>query len=410
MSNNEMNDVKLAKIAIISFGLISLFGDIIYEGARSIIPSYLEILLAPAVMVGFALGLGEFLGYALRLVSGPIADTTRAYWALTIIGYCLLISIPLLALTTNWQIAIILVIIERIAKAIRTPARDTLLSVTTRAYGRGKAFGLHELLDQVGAILGPTIVVVSIFYYSVHRVELPEIFRNTFLILFLPYLCLLVVLTSGYLKMKTPTAEMLKTTKRERIVEPLTKSFYLYSFAVLLNTAGLFPVALILYRATPTLLEAIWGVALLYLLVQAVDAIFAVIAGFAYDKFGIKFLSIPFLLSIFPAVFIAFSFIYSTLSFIFIVISAAVFGIILGMQESIYRAAVADLTGITKRGTGYGIFNAMYGFGFLIGGTIFGYFLDKISMGYLVYASFMVWYSIVLQILSLVFLLMSVKK
>jgi len=410
MSDNEMNNVKLAKIAIISFGLISLFGDIIYEGARSIIPSYLEVLLAPAVIVGFALGLGEFLGYALRLVSGPIADTTRAYWALTIIGYCLLISIPLLALTTNWQIAIILVIVERIAKAIRTPARDTLLSVTTRAYGRGKAFGLHELLDQIGAILGPMIVTVSIFYYSAHKVELPEIFRNTFLILFIPYLCLLVVLTSGYLKMKKPTMDLLKAAHQEKISEPLTRSFYLYSFAVLLNTAGLFPVSLILYRATPTLLEAIWGVALLYLLVQAVDAVIAPFSGLAYDKFGIKFLSIPFILSIFPATFIAFSFIYSTFSFVFIVIAAAVFGAILGMQESIYRAAVADLTGVRKRGTGYGIFNACYGFGFIVSGTIFGYFLDKINEGYIAYASFMIWYSIVLQVLSLILIFISIKK
>ena len=139
MVEKDERMVKLAMTAIVAFGFISLFGDIIYEGARSAIPTYLEILAAPAFVVGFAMGLGEFLGYGLRLISGYIADTTRAYWALTITGYALIISIPLLALTTDWRIAIFLVIIERTAKAIRTPARDTLISVTTKGVGRGKA-------------------------------------------------------------------------------------------------------------------------------------------------------------------------------------------------------------------------------------------------------------------------------
>ena len=120
---------RVAYLGILLFGLVSLSGDLIYEGARGIIPAYLYSLGASALIVGMVSGLGEFLGYGLRLVSGYLADVTKAYWRLTVLGYLLLVSIPLLALTNNWQIAVILILIERFAKALRSPSRDTLLLV-----------------------------------------------------------------------------------------------------------------------------------------------------------------------------------------------------------------------------------------------------------------------------------------
>ena len=154
---------RLAILGIVIFGLVSLFGDIIYEGSRSIIPTYLQSFGASAFVVGVVLGLGEFLGYALRIAFGVLSDRTRSYWAILIAGYSLIIAVPLLALADSWNLAVTLVLVERISKAVRSPAKDTIFSLTTKGMGSGKAFGLHELMDQIGAVSGPAIVAAVLF-------------------------------------------------------------------------------------------------------------------------------------------------------------------------------------------------------------------------------------------------------
>ena len=139
---------------IILLGLVSLFGDVTYEGARAVTGPYLGKLGASAFVVSSVGGIGDFLGYALRLASGRLADRTRAYWLLTFIGYGLILSIPLLAFTGYWQLAVVLIILERVGKAIRSPARDTMLSYATKKVGRGWGFAVHEALDQIGAVIG----------------------------------------------------------------------------------------------------------------------------------------------------------------------------------------------------------------------------------------------------------------
>jgi len=92
-------------------------------------------------------------------VSGLVADRTGRYWPITLLGYAInMLAVPLLALAGHWPIAAGLIISERLGKAVRTPARDAMLSHVTQQIGRGWKFGLHEALDQVGAVLGPLIV------------------------------------------------------------------------------------------------------------------------------------------------------------------------------------------------------------------------------------------------------------
>jgi len=116
-------------MAILLMGIVSLLGDVVYEGSRGLVPDYLAFLGASAFIIVFVGRFGEFLGYALRLVSGVLADTTRAYWAFIFLGYGLIASIPLLGFTNLWWIALILVVLERIGKAVRAPARDAVLSI-----------------------------------------------------------------------------------------------------------------------------------------------------------------------------------------------------------------------------------------------------------------------------------------
>ena len=141
------------------FGLVSLLMDFVYEGARSITGPLLAGLGASAAQVGVVTGAGEAAALGLRLVSGPLADRTRRFWAWTIAGYALTaVTVPLLGLTGVLWAAGALVIAERVGKAVRSPAKDTLLSHATAATGRGRGFAVHEAMDQVGALIGPLIV------------------------------------------------------------------------------------------------------------------------------------------------------------------------------------------------------------------------------------------------------------
>ncbi len=362
--NRRSSNTKIAYVGIFLLGIVSLMGDIVYEGGRGLAPDYLRFLGASAVVVGIVGGLGEFLGYALRLVGGYLADTTRAYWFFIFLGYGLILSLPLLGFARIWEIAIILILLERFGKALRSPSRDTVLSIISKGIGTGKAFGIHELLDQMGAIAGPLIVATMMLYSN-------NDYQQTFTFLLFPFIILLLVLVHTYRKIGTRTIITSKIKSRRGF--GFGKRFFIYTFAVMLNTIGLIPVALLLYKASTILqpMQQQWMVPLIYLLIQGVDASIALLSGYAYDKFGVKILTIPFILSVFPPLFALVDTGLSTL-----IMASVFFGMVLGMQESIYRAAVSEFTPISSRGAAYGVFNTAYGVGFLISGGIYGVLMD----------------------------------
>ena len=359
-----MGSRKNAYYAILLLGIVSLMGDIVYEGSRGIIPDYLKVLGATAFIISFVGGLGDFLGYVFRLLSGFLADTTRAYWLFVFLGYGLIVAIPLLGFPLGLGVAVILILLERLGKAFRSPSRDTILSVISKDVGAGKAFGIHELLDQIGAILGPFIITFLMLFTRNYNLA--------FSLLFIPFLMLMAFLAYTYKKIGSKTI-FAETQKMERQEAKLPKSFYLYTFAVLLNTVGLVPYTIILLKASeilkPTGEE--WLVPLIYLLIQGVDAPMALAAGFAYDKFGITVLVTPFLLSLLPSLLVM-----GSVNLSIIVVAAVFFGLVLGMQESIYRAAVSKFTPISSRGAAYGIFNTAYGVGLLVSGALYGLMVD----------------------------------
>ena len=161
-----MNPKRKALEVIILFGFVSLFGDIAYEGARSVNGPYLKLLAANAVIVGLVTGIGEFLGYAIRLVSGYLSDKLKAYWPFTFLGYGLIIFVPILSTANAWQAAAVFIVMERIGRALRNPARDAIISSATKQVGTGFGFGLHEAMDQIGAIAGP--LIFAVFFLSMH--------------------------------------------------------------------------------------------------------------------------------------------------------------------------------------------------------------------------------------------------
>lgn len=362
---------KTAFQFIILLGIVSLFGDITYEGARSVTGPYLAMLGASAVAVGFVAGLGEFIGYALRLVAGYVADRTRAYWPLTLVGYGLLIAVPLLAFAGHWQIAALLIIAERMGKAIRAPARDAILSHATKQVGRGLGFGIHEFIDQIGAIIGP-LIFSAVFF-------LKGGYREGFTILWLPALLTVAILLVA--RMKVPAPEKLeaateaesKTTSSQK----LSKVFWFYTLFILLSVAGFTNFQLIAYHFKVQSVVSESQIPLFYAIAMGVDALVALVIGKTYDKVGLKVLiTIPILTL--PIPFVALSH-----SYALAVISAIIWGMVMGVHETIMRAAIADLTPIERRGSAYGIFNTAYGAAWFIGGTVMGALYD-FSIPYLI--------------------------
>jgi hypothetical protein len=193
---------------VVLLGVVSLLADITYEGARSLSGPYLNLLGASATVVGITAGFGEFIGYALRLVSGWLTDRTQKYWALTILGYAVnLLAVPLLALAGSWEIAVGLLIAERLGKAIRTPARDVMLSNAAGRLGRGWGFGLHEALDQIGGVSGPLLMAAALYA----RTD----YRTAFGLLLIPALLALAVLVAARFRYSQPEQFEPRTPKLE---------------------------------------------------------------------------------------------------------------------------------------------------------------------------------------------------
>jgi MFS family permease len=367
---------------IILLGIVSLFGDVTYEGARSVTGPYLgDTLGASPSVVGLVAGIGEFVGYGLRLASGYLVDRTKAYWLLTFIGYGLLLSIPLLAFAGYWQLAAVLIILERMGKAIRSPARDTMLSYAAKGVGRGWGFAVHEALDQIGAVIGPIVFSLVLLFHGDYR--------KGFTLLWIPALLTLAVLAIA--RKKVPSPQKLETTEeasRQDIQTKLPRVFWLYTIFTLFSVAGFANFQLISYHLHVQGIVPDAQIPMMYAIAMGVDALAALLVGKTYDKIGlISLLAIP-LLTL-PIPFLAFSHSYSL-----VLMGIILWGVVMGIQETIMRAAIADLTPVERRGFAYGVFNTAYGAGWLLGGALMGLLYEP-SINYLIL------FAVVMELISI---------
>ncbi|MFA5094463.1 MAG: MFS transporter [Candidatus Omnitrophota bacterium] len=371
------NGRKAAINLIVLFGLVSLFGDIVYEGARSVNGPYLKTLGVNAAVVGFIAGLGEFVGYAVRLVSGYFADRTRAYWLFTFIGYGMLASVPLLSLTGAWQVAALFIVMERLGKALRAPARDTIVSQASKQVGTGFGFALSEVMDQIGALAGPLLLMGLFMLAGSSGNEIAK-YQKGYSLFWVPFVLVMVCITIAFIRVPNP--ENLETSAgKTQESDKLSKIFWIYTIFTFVTTMGFVNFALIGYhfKAKNILTDA--QIPLFYAIAMAVDGVAAWFIGLYYDRLknrsnneraGLSTLLIIPLLSIFIP-FFAFS-----VNFTLALISAVIWGIVMGIHETIMKSAIADLTPMKKRGTGYGIFNTAYGLAMFAGSALMGVLYD----------------------------------
>jgi MFS family permease len=372
---------------VLVFGTVSLLADFVYEGARSITGPLLASLGASAVVVGAVTGAGEAAALMLRLVSGPLADRTRRFWALTIAGYALtVITVPLLGLAGTLWVACALVIAERVGKAIRSPAKDTLLSHATAMTGRGRGFAVHEALDQIGAVIGP-LTVAGVLVLSGGN------YTPALLILAAPGVAALALLV--WLRARVPDpaalyeptalaapAPALPATHRgpgpADSVAPvpttgtgrLSHQFWIYAGFTAATTLGFATFGVLSFHLVERGLLPAAGVPVLYAAAMGVDAFAALGTGWLFDRIGpVAVAVLPLLAAAVPA--LAFT---DTVGLA--VAGCLVWGAAVGVQESTLRATVAELVAPPRRATAYGIYAAVIGVATLAGGTLTGLLYD----------------------------------
>jgi len=351
-----------AILFIVFLGIVSLFGDMTYEGARSITGPYLGMLGVTATTIGIVSGFGELMGYGARLVSGYVGDRSGNYWAVTIVGYVLnLFAVPLLALAGAWQLAVVLIIAERIGRGIRAPVRDAMLSHAASQTGLGWGFGLHQALDQIGAVIGPLVVSGVLFVGSGYQAA--------FGWLVIPAALSMGVLLAARYLFPRPHDFELAPPPLER--EGLAPVFWIYIVAVAFIAAGYADFPLIAYHFDKAqIMPAAW-IPILYAVAMGVDGVGALVLGSLFDRIGIRTMILATVASAAaaPLVFLG--------DFPLAVIGMACWGVGTGAQDSIMRATVSRLAPQQRRATAFGIMNAIYGLAWFAGSVLLGVLYDR---------------------------------
>jgi MFS family permease len=348
---------------VLLVGVLSFFADFTYEGSRSIVGPFLGSLGASGLIVALVAGVGELLGYGLRLVSGRWVDRTGLYWPTTIVGYILqMAAVPALALAGSWPVAALLVIAERVGKATRNPPRDVMLSYAAKDLGGyGWTFGLHEALDQAGAFIGPLVVAAILARHGSYRLA--------FAALLIP--AILNILMLGAARFLYPRPRDLDQTHEVPSERQLSSTFWLYLAAAALVAAGFADYPIIAFHFARTGVVPRDAIAFFYAVAMAVSGAGSLIFGRLFDRFGFPVLmAVTVVSALFaPLVFLG--------GFWPAFAGMVLWGLGVGVQESIIPAAVAPMLSIDKRASGFGLFTAGYGLFWFLGSAAIGFLYDR---------------------------------
>ena len=367
---------------IILFGIVSMFSDMTHEGASSIRGAYLSLLGASAATIGFISGLGELIGYSMRYVFGKLTDKSKQYWPMTIVGYVLdIIAVPALALVGEhgWIAACVLLVIQRMGKAIKKPAKDTIMSFAASQEGVGKSFGIQEVLDQIGAFIGPVLLYLVMLFKTEGTTF--EIYSTCFAVLAIPGAITLILLIVT--RCKFPNPEHFEPEPKEYIPFKMKKEFILYIAGISLFAFGFIDYSIIIMHVSRTYSHLASGLSetsalvstgnlpLLYAGAMLVDAVAALFFGMMYDKYGVKALVWSTVIS---APFAVFVFAFDSVPML--LLGVALWGVGMGAQESILKAAVTSMVPKASRATGYGVFECSFGAFWFLGSWLMGVLYD----------------------------------
>ena len=380
--NKSKKRISQAMIFIILFGIVSLFSDMTHEGASSIRGAYMSLLGASAGAIGFVSGLGELIGYSMRYVFGRLTDKTKRYWLMTIAGYVLdVLAVPALALVGEhgWIAACGLLIIQRMGKAIKKPAKDTIMSFAASQEGLGKSFGIQEVLDQIGAFLGPVLLYVVMLFKTEGSTF--EIYSRCFAVLAVPgAITILLLLITKY---KFPNPENFEPEEKKFTPFKVKKEFIFYIAGISLFAFGFIDYSIIIMHVSKTYTNisaqltetsSLVNSGTLPLLCAGAmqgGACAALVFGLMYDKKGVMALAWSTVISAPFAILV-----FGTKSTSALLLGIALWGVGMGAQESILKAAVTKMVPKSSRATGYGVFECSFGVFWFLGSWLLGVLYD----------------------------------
>lgn len=352
---------RSAVVFVVLLGTISLFGDMTYEGGRSIAGPYLAEFGASGLLVGFVGGFGEFIGYALRFVSGYVGDRTGRYWPLMFAGYAFnLFALPLLALAGGLPTVIFLLLLERTGKAIRTPVRDAMLARAAEARGLGWGFGLHEAMDQTGAMIGPLGIALIL--------GLGGVYRQGFAALAVPAALGYAVLIAARSRHSARGRLDIKTRLPRRL--DFGSAYWRIAGASALIAAGSADFALIAFHFGRTGMMSPPWIPVLYAIAMGASGAASLAGGFWFDRSGLTAPAIGLGLAAFatPLVFLG--------GFGAAIAGAVLWGIGMGVQGSVLKAAIGGMADVAERATAFGLFDLVRGSAWFAGSLLLGALYD----------------------------------
>jgi MFS family permease len=365
---------------VLTLGLVNLFADMTYEGGGSINGPFLGSLGATAAAISIIAGVGEFLGYSLRLVAGYIADRTGRYWLITFFGYGVnLLAVPAMALTDHWLAAAVLIFAERVGRAIRKPTIEAMLSYTTSQHGRGWVYALNNALDETGAALGPLLVALVLLSAG------DTAFRLAYAILLATSALALATLTVARFFFPAPTQLEAGPTAK---AQGFPSTYWISMLAAACFGAGLMSFEFVSFHLASTGVATGYWIPLLLVIATAAGVVASLVLGRLYDRFGLRIILIAVLLSasFSPLVFLG--------GFSVALAGLILWGIGYATQDALLKALVAGMLPEGRRNLAFGLFYAGYGCGWLIGSVATGLLYEQSV--YLVIA-----FSVAVQLASL---------
>lgn len=346
---------------IVLIGTVSLFSDMTYEGGRSIAGPYLAQFGASGLLVGFVGGFGEFIGYALRFVSGYLGDRTGRYWPIMFTGYAFnLFALPLLALAGGLPVVILLLLLERTGKAIRTPVRDAMLASAAEAKGLGWGFGLHEAMDQTGAMIGPLGIALIL--------GLGGVYRQGFGFLAIPAVIGYAVLIGARLRYPARGRLIIKARLPKRF--DFGTAYWRFTAAAAMLAAGYADFALIAFHFGKAGTMAPLWIPVLYAIAMGASGAASLASGSWFDRRGMIAPAIGLGLAAFaaPLVFLG--------GFGAAVAGVALWGVGMGVQNSVLKAAIGSMVRTEERATAFGLFDLVRGTAWFVGSLLLGALYD----------------------------------
>jgi len=380
---------KLALRFVLIIGVVQLFADMTYEGARGIVGPFLGSLGASATVVGVTAGFGELIGYAFRSVTGYFADKTHKYWLFIFTGYFVnMLAVPALALAGNWPMAAALVVAERMGRAIRKPSTDALLSYAGSRIGHGWAFGLNEFLDQTGATIGPLLMALILYSHGSYH--------KAFTLLLAPALLCLAAVT--FARIRYPRPHELETRAPTKLqTKGFSRTYWLYVAAGALIAAGFADFSLIAFHFQKSGSVAQSLVPVFYAVAMVTSALAALVFGKWLDRLGRPVVVLAFFLGagFAPCVFLGGTALALT--------GMILWGIGMGAQDSLLKAIVSVVVPADKRGTAFGVFDTVFGVAWFVGSAGMGWLYDQSLPG-------LIAFSVLLQLAALPFFLFAKRN